>query len=104
MHKLWLVTRDEELRRFAVDCIERALDRGHLNFTSPVGRQMDMYAVYAVWDMSQDPKWLEMAKRHLPIVLGRPNWDGYFYRRIMHYLGLCHEQGWIDDSLVALKD
>ena len=114
MHKLWRVTRDQEpfgselraelLRGFAVACMTQTLEAGYLNFTSPVGRAMDMYAVYALWDMTRDAQWLDLAKRCLPIVLGRPNWDGYFYRRIIHYLGLCHEQGWIDDNLVTLKD
>jgi len=103
MHKLWQVTGDEELRQFALSCLEKQFARGYLNFTQ-IGRMMDMYAIYAAWDMSRDPKWLELAQHYLPIVLARPSWDGYSYRRIIHYLNLCHEQGWIDDSLVALRD
>ncbi len=40
----------------------------------------------------------------LSVALARPNWDGYFYRRIIHFLGLCHEHGLIDDAQVVLKD
>ena len=102
MHKLWQVTGDADLRALALSMLEQFLDRGHVEFHSH-GRMMDLYAVYAAYDMSRDPKWLETAKRLLPIALARPDWDGYFYRRIIHFLGLCHEHGFIDDALVALK-
>ncbi|MBN2564827.1 MAG: hypothetical protein JXB46_03870, partial [Candidatus Eisenbacteria bacterium] len=97
------VTRDEELRQFALARIEEAVEKGHIKFQLH-GRLMDLYAVYAAYDLSRDPKWLELAKRCLPIALARPNWDGYLYRRVIHFLGLCHEQGWIDDALVGLKE
>jgi hypothetical protein len=103
MHKLWQVTQDEELRRFALQCIEAAIEKGHIAFRSH-GRFMDMYALYAAYDMSQDPKWIERARQMVPIVLARPDWSGYFYRRVIHFLGLCHERGLIDDSLVGLKE
>jgi len=103
MHKLWQVSGDEGLRRFALDLVESFIEQGHIGFHSH-GRFMDLYALYAAYDMSKDAKWLELAKRFLPIALARPNWDGYFYRRIIHFLGMCHEHGLIDDSLVALKE
>jgi hypothetical protein len=103
MHKLWELTRDEELREFAVQCMEKAYEHSYLDMTNPVTRGMDMYMIVAAYEMSRDAKWLEIAKRFLPVVLARPNWDGYTYRRIIHYLGFCHEQGWIDDNLVVLK-
>jgi hypothetical protein len=103
MHKLWLATRDESLRVFALSCIDQAIADGHIGFQGH-GRFMDMYALYAACDMSsEDPKYLALAKRCLPIVLGRPDWNGYVYRRIMHYLGLCHRHGWIDDAQVHLN-
>lgn len=103
MHKLWQVTADNELRRFALSVVERFVDRGHVSFHSH-GRLMDLYAIYAAYDMSKDSRWLDLAKLFLPVALARPNWDGYFYRRIVHFLGLCHDHGLIDDSLVALKE
>lgn len=101
MHKLWEVTRDEALRQFAVRCIESAIDKGHISFHSH-GRMMDVYAIYAAYEMSGDGKWIEWAKRFLPVVLARPDWNGYFYRRIIHFLGMCHEHDLIDDALVGL--
>jgi hypothetical protein len=103
LHKLWQLTGDEGLRKFAVECMEQAVGRGQIDATNPVARGCDMYTIYAAFDMSRDQKWLDRAKYFLPVVLGRSNWDGYMYRRIIHYLGLCHQQGWIDDNQVALK-
>jgi hypothetical protein len=104
MHKLWRVTGDEELRRFALTCIDLAIDDGHIGFHGH-GRYMDVYALYAACDLSGDaPKYLDLAKRLLPLVLGRKDWNGYFYRRIMHYLGLCHRHGWIVDEAVQLNE
>lgn len=103
LHKLWELTGDDKLRRFALGIVESFIANGHISFHEH-GRMMDLYALYAAYDMSRDPKWLELAKRFLPVALARPNWDGYFYRRIIHFLGLCHEQGLIDDSLVVLKE
>lgn len=103
LHKLWLATRDEALRAFTVGVLEEyILRKGHIQFTGH-GRFMDMYALYAAYDLSQDPKWLELARQALPFVLSRTTWDGYCYRRIIHFLGLCHEKGLIDDRLVALN-
>jgi len=101
MHKLWEVTGDEELRAFALDSIERAIERGHISFHGH-GRMMDMYPIFAAYDMSHDTKWVELARRFIPVVLSRPDWSGYLYRRIIHFLGLCHQHGLIDDSQVVL--
>ena len=38
----------------------------------------------------------------LPFVLARKDWNGYTYRRIIQFLGLCHEHHLIDDTLVTL--
>jgi len=104
MHKLWRVTQDEALRKFAVNVLEDfVFRRGHILFTGH-GRFMDMYAVYAGYEMSKDPRWLELAKKAMPFVLMRKDWNGYFYRRIIHFLNLCHEQGFLDDNLVILNE
>jgi rhamnogalacturonyl hydrolase YesR len=103
LHKLWLLTGDEALRKFTVECIASAIERGTIDPMNPVSRSCDMYAIYALCDMTKDAKWLDLAKSYLPIVLGRADWDGYMYRRIMQYLKLCHDQGWIEDNQVALK-
>lgn len=103
MHKLWEVTKDESLRKFAVECMKNAFEHSYLNLTDPVMRNMDMYMIYAAYEMSRDDEWRVVAKRVLPIVLSRPDWDGYAYRRIIHYLGWCHEEGWMDDAQVTLK-
>ncbi|MHB9105585.1 MAG: RIFT barrel domain-containing protein [Armatimonadota bacterium] len=101
MHKLWEVTGDEELRQFALTCIERAVERGHISFHGH-GRMMDLYPIFAAYDMSHDPKWIELARDFIPIVLSRPDWSGYLYRRIIHFLGLCHDHGLLDDNQVVL--
>lgn len=103
LHKLWEVTRDEDVRKFAVSCMEHALEHDPIDMTHPVARSVDMYMIYALCEMTKDKRWFDLAKLYLPIALGRPNWDGYMYRRIIHYLGMCHEQGWIDDNQVVLK-
>lgn len=103
MHKLWQVTGDEELRAFALRCIETALEKGHISYHGH-GRMMDLYALYAAYDMSGAARWVDEARRALPVALARPDWNGYFYRRIMHFLGMCHQLGLLDDALVALKD
>jgi len=101
MHKLWEVTGDDELRIFALRCIDSALDKGHISFHSH-GRMMDVYAIYAAYEMSGDEKYIEWARKFVPVVLARPDWNGYFYRRIIHFLGMCHRHGLIDDGQVAL--
>jgi hypothetical protein len=103
MHKLWRLTRDEELRQFAAGVIGDFIAQGHIRFHEH-GRMMDLYALYAVHDMTGDPRYLELAQRVLPIALARPNWDGYFYRRILHFLGWCHAHNLIDDRDVVLKE
>ncbi len=103
MHKFWRVTKDEKVRQFVVDLVTQFIDEGHIKFHSH-GRFMDLYALYAVWDMTRDPKWLELSQRYVKVALARPNWDGYFYRRVMHFLGMCHQNGLINDDLVVLKD
>ena len=66
MHKLWKVTGDESLRIFAYGLIEDSiLNRGHIQFTGH-GRFMDLYALYAAYDLSKDPKWIELARKMLP--------------------------------------
>lgn len=102
MHKLWRVTRDEPLRRFAVEVIGDALlNRGHLQFTGH-GRFMDLYALYAIQDMAPDPRWVEMARQALPFALTRKHWNGYFYRRLIHFLGWCDREGILEDALTTL--
>lgn len=100
MHKLWRVTRDEELGSFALSCIESAFGHDYLDFHG-LGRQIDLYAIYAAYDFSGDAKWLELAKRVFPIIVSRPDWNYYLYRRIIHFLGLCHRHDLIDDSIVS---
>ena len=62
MHKLWLATGNEAVRTFALARITHAIDAGHIGFHSH-GRMMDLYALYAAFDMSKDPKWIDLAKR-----------------------------------------
>jgi len=103
LHKLWLATKDDALRKFTLGILEEyILQKGHIQFTGH-GRFMDMYSLYAAYDMSMDLKWIELAKTALPFVLSRTDWNGYFYRRIIHFLGLCHEHGLIDDRQVTLN-
>lgn len=100
MHKLWRVTRDEALKGFALRCIESALQHEYFDFHG-LGRQIDLYAIYAAHDFSRDPKWIDLARKVLPLVLSRPDWNYYLYRRIIHFLGMCHGHGLIDDSKVS---
>ena len=101
MHKLWRATGDEKLRNFAADLIGGFIEQGHISVYGH-GRMMDLYAIYAVFDMTGDKKWLEVARKFVPIALSRPNWNGYFYRRLIQFLGMCHEHDLIDDSQVVL--
>jgi hypothetical protein len=103
MHKLWRVTKDEKVRTFVVELVTQFIEEGHIKFHSH-GRFMDLYALYAVWDMTRDAKWLTLSQKYVKVALARPNWDGYFYRRVMHFLGMCHQHGLINDDLVVLKD
>lgn len=102
MHKLWRATGDEALRKFASKLIGDFIDQGHISFYGH-GRMMDLYAIYAVHDMTGDKKWIEVARKFAPIALARPNWNGYFYRRLIQFLGMCHEHGLLDDSQVVLS-
>ena len=97
MHKSWQVTGDEDLRRFAMSVMETFIEKGHISFHSH-GRFIDLYALYAAHDMLKDPKWIDLARSSCPLRPPDRTGTATSIRRIIHFLGWCHELGLIDDS------